>query len=93
MQWLIWSHGHSFDGVEVSALVLPAVHIGFHGHTLAGGEIVKYRHLVAGELYEYKVGITFAVFLPRVIEDEFSFLEIFRHLHHRRNEVNEGGCC
>ncbi len=94
---LIWCHGHSLDGVEVSALILPAVDIGFHGHTLAGGETVKLSHLVAGELDEYKIGIGVAVLSPSVIEYQFSLLETLTaipgwNVNHRRDVVNEGGC-
>jgi hypothetical protein len=83
---------HTLDGVEITALILSAVDIRLNGYTLARCEVVKQRHLVASELYEDVVRIGLAVLLPRIIENQLSLLEVVRHLQHRRDVVNEGGC-
>lgn len=59
--FLIRSDAKSLDRREHSAIVLSAVDAGIDVDTLTRLEIVKEAHLVAGELYQYIIGMHNAV--------------------------------
>lgn len=59
--FLIRSDAKSLDRREHSAVVLSAIDAGIDVDTLARLEIVKEAHLVAGELYQYIIGMHNAV--------------------------------
>ena len=74
--FLIWRDVEALDRREHSAIILSAVDAGIDIDTLARLKVVEKPHLVAGELYQYIIGMHNAVAIgPRVIEYQLSLSE------------------
>lgn len=74
--FLIRRYVEALDRREHSAVVLSTVHASIDADALAGLKVVEECHLVAGELYQYIIGMHNAVAVgPRVIEYQLTLSE------------------
>lgn len=74
--FLIWRNVEALNRREHPAIVLSAVDARIDVDTLARLKVVEKSHLVAGELYQYIIGMHNAVAVgPRVIEYQLTLSE------------------